>query len=290
MVQFEDKEDAVNAKITHVENEVIKYTETLHECREATIAFFDTIEETPAETVARGRSPPRGGQQISKMNFLLPGELAGGCSISDYNKFKRDFTRWHEASFPAGECGPTIWGTLNSKLDADWQDRLETIDGIKDSPLESIWAEMDKVMLSFHPVHTRRMEFLASKPTKNETPSHFIHSLKEQAKDARISTLSESALILHLTSSGLQQSDLNKAAKAVIIEELRKNPDIAVLDSIVAKLQGLEADHLATNDKINARKVNQEFDCKVCKKRHAKGKCAITVSYTHLTLPTIYSV
>ena len=127
-------------------------------------------------------------------------------------------------------------------------------------------------MLSFHPIHTRRIGFLSMKPTKNETPSHFIHSLKEQAIDARISTLTESSLILHLTSAGLQSSELNKSAKSMIIEELRKNPDQADLDGIVTRLKGLEADHLATGDKTAARQVNQEFFCKVCKKRHAKGK------------------
>ena len=116
IVQDETKKAEIDPKIIHAEQEVINYDEKLSKCRDATIALFDTVEEVPTEaTGSRGRSPPRGGQPISKMNFLLPGELSGGCSTADFNKFRRDFNMWFEASFPGGESGPAVWGTLNSK-------------------------------------------------------------------------------------------------------------------------------------------------------------------------------
>ena len=49
--------------------------------------------------------------------------------------------------------------------------------------------------------------------------------MKEEALDASIKDLTESSLILHLTTAGLQQSDLNKDVKAIILEELRLNPN-----------------------------------------------------------------
>ena len=48
-------------------------------------------------------------------------------------------------------------GTLNSRLDATWQERLL---GIEEIELETIWAEMDKIMKALHPTHIRRMKFL----------------------------------------------------------------------------------------------------------------------------------
>ena len=103
--------------------------------------------------------------------------------------------------------------------------------------------------------------------------------MKEQANDARISTLTEASLILHLTTAGLPHSDLNKSAKTIIIEELRQNPDQTDLNKVIAKLKGLEADHLATADKTAARQVNQEFMCKICNKKHARGKCSYTCKH-----------
>ena len=60
------------------------------------------------------------------------------------------------------------------------------IDGIQTAELDTIWAEMDKIMMTLHPTHTRRTKFLSMKPTKGQAPSNFIHQMKEQAIDAQI--------------------------------------------------------------------------------------------------------
>ena len=91
---------------------------------------------------------------------------------------------WVLASYPDGYVGTEVWGTLNSRLEAGWQDSGDAIEGIRESTVENIWHEMDKIMLSLHPMHTRRMKFLSMKPTKHETASYFIHSIKEQAIEA----------------------------------------------------------------------------------------------------------
>ena len=58
------------------------------------------------------------------------------------------------ASFPEGHMGAEVWGTLNSRLDAGRQNRMDSIYEVRDSPIENIWIEMDKIMLSLHPTHT----------------------------------------------------------------------------------------------------------------------------------------
>ena len=64
--------------------------------------------------------------------------------------------------------------------------------------------------------------------------------MKEEAIDAQIHELTEQSLILHLTSAGLPQSDLNKDVKAIIIEELRINPNQKDLKTVVEKIKGVE--------------------------------------------------
>ena len=113
------------------------------------------------------------------MTHLLPSELSGECSTSEFKKFKRDFDTWFKSSYPGGQGGPEVWGTLNSKLDADWQDRMDTVDGIRDFTLEAIWTEMDKAMMSLHPIHTRRIQFYriaAQSDTQRSHPLWFRHA------------------------------------------------------------------------------------------------------------------
>ena len=100
--------------------------------------------------------------------------------------------------------------------------------------------------------------------------------MKEQAADAEIDKLTEASLILHLTTAGLAPTDLNKAVKTVIIEELRTNANQKDLKTVVAKIKGIEADFNANGDKNTIRIVNEkEYKCRLCKKLHSKGKCEI---------------
>ena len=86
-----------------------------------------------------------------------------------------------------------------SRLDASLQDRMLCIEGIERAELETIWVEMDKIMKTLHPTHTRRMKFLSMKPTKGQTPSNFIQRMKEEALDTEINELTEQSLILEIS-------------------------------------------------------------------------------------------
>jgi hypothetical protein len=138
------------------------------------------------------------------------------------------------------------------------------LDGIEKKELVSNWAEMDNIMKFLYPTHSRRISFLAMKPTKGQTPSNFIQKMKE---------LTEPNLILHLTTTGLPQSDLNKDVKAIIIKELRVNPNQKDLKIVLEKVKGVEAD--GTRNSIR-RVGDPEWKYRACNKPHAKGKCGYT--------------
>ena len=59
--------------------------------------------------------------------------------------------------------------------------------------------------------------------------------MKEEALDAQTNELTEQSLILHLTTAGLPHSDLNRDVKAIIIEELRVNPNKKDLKVVLEK-------------------------------------------------------
>jgi hypothetical protein len=198
------------------------------------------------------------------MKHILPAILGEDCNTLEFRKFKREFDTWLSSSYPDGHHWGEMWGTLNSRLDATWQDRLLGIEGIEKAELETIWAEIDKIMRSLHPTHTRRMKFLSMKATKGQTPTNFIQRMKDEAIDAQIHELTEQSLILHLTSAGLPHSDLNKDIKAIIIEELRINPNQKDLKTVVEKKKGVEADH--QKDRGNCRLEVQNMFRDPCKR------------------------
>ena len=96
---------------------------------------------------------------LSKHLCLADGQFNFSCTIS-----KQYLESEMRSSYPDGHQGGEMWGTLNSRLDATWQDRLLGMEGSERAELETIWAEMDKIMKTLHPTHTRRMKFLSMKP------------------------------------------------------------------------------------------------------------------------------
>ena len=183
---------------------------------------------------SRASSPVRH-ETFRNMKHLLPSILNEECTTLELKKFKRDFEAWVSESYPNGLNGARVWGTLNNRLDAAWQDRMSAVEGIETAELASVWLEMDKIMMMLYPTHTRRMKFLATKPMKGQLPSGFIHQMKELAADAEIEKLTEASLILHLTTAGLAPTELNKAVKTVIIEELRINANQKDLKTVKLK-------------------------------------------------------
>ena len=147
---------------------------------------------------SKNSSPVRQ-DRFRNMKHLLPAIINEECTTLELKKFKQDFGVWVEESCPGGLNGTRVWGTLNNRLQASWQERMSAIDGIEGAELVTIWEEMDKIMMMLYPTHTRRMKFLSTKPNKTQLPSSFIHQMKEQAADAQIDKLTEANLILHLT-------------------------------------------------------------------------------------------
>ena len=261
------------------ENSLSEYEDKICNVRGETMLHFEISGHTTAPN-SRDSSPARG-NRFRNMKHLLPSILNEECSTLEYKKFKREFGVWVDESYPDGLSETRVWGTLNSRLDASWQEKMNAIDGIEVATLTTIWEEMDKVMMTLHPTHTRRMKFLSTKPTKGQMPSSFIHQMKEQAADAQIDKLTEASLILHLTTAGLVPSELNKAVKTLIIETLRTNPDQKDLKKVVAQIKGIEADFNANGDKSAIRQVtsDKEYLCRLCNKTHSRGKCSISCKH-----------
>ena len=116
-----------------------------------------------------------------------------------------------------------MWAAFMSRVDAGWQQRADTTPGMEtsDDPA-SLWFHCDAIMLILHPLHTRRMHFLGTKPEKGMKLSAFLQRLKDESKNAEINTLTESSLILHIFTTNIQgSSDLNRIVKTSILEELR---------------------------------------------------------------------
>ena len=157
---------------------------------------------------------------------------------------------------------------------------MSAVEDIESADLIDVWKEMDKIMMQLYPTHTRRMKVLNTKPLKGQLPSGFIHQMKELATDAEIDKLTESSIILHLTTNSLAQTDLNKAVKSVIIEELRVNANQKDLKTILGKIKGIEADFNANGDKNTIRSVTEgEYNCRLCKKFHKKRKCEVVCKH-----------
>ena len=110
---------------------------------------------------------------------------------------------------------------------------------------------------------------------KDELPSKYIARLKEEANSAKISELTESALVLHIFGATLPNTETMKPIKALVIEQLRKNPNLTNLGTVITKIKGLESDHNATSNIHKVKEVKPTYDCKLCKKRHGKRECTV---------------
>ena len=219
------------------ERSLVTYSDNLSQVMLDTMQYFEISANNSAAS-SRASSPVRH-ETFRNMKHLLPSILNEECTTLELKKFKRDFEAWVSESYPNGLNGARVWGTLNNRLDAAWQDRMSAVEGIETAELASVWLEMDKIMMMLYPTHTRRMKFLATKPLKGQLPSGFIHQMKELAADEEIEKLTEASLILHLTTASLAQTDLNKAVKSVIIEELRVNAIQKDLKTVLGKIKGI---------------------------------------------------
>ena len=107
---------------------------------------------------------------------------------------------------------------------------------------------------------------------KDELPSKHIARLKEEANSAKISELTESALVLHIFGATIPNTETMKPIKALVIEQLRKNPNLTKLSNVITKIKGLESDHNATSNIHKVKEVKPTYDCKLCKKTTRKKR------------------
>ena len=179
-----------NSRVEKADKELEDYESRVTKCISETVSKFENSGASSVPS-SRDTSPARATRRFINMKHILPAILGEDCNTLEFRKFKREFDTWLSSSYPDGHQGGEMWGTLNSRLDATWQDRLLGIEGIEKAELETVWTEMDKIMMSLHPTHTRRMKFLSMKPVKGQTPSNFIQRMKEEAIDAQIHDLTE---------------------------------------------------------------------------------------------------
>ena len=144
-----------------------------------------------------------------------------------------------------------------SKIDNVWQGRIKGSTAMISMLEEEVWKEFEKIMLSLHPLHNRRMLFLASKPEREELPSQYLNRLMETADDAKLKELTDTALILHIFSASLPQSDLNKTVRRLVIEELRLNPNKVKIREVQSKISGEESKANDIASSINTKKVKE---------------------------------
>ena len=216
------------------------------------------------------------------MKHLLPDTLKGECTILEFNKFKRDFGRWISSSYPDGYEVKEFHDSFMSRLDPSWQATMISA-GIEEMSTETeVWEECDKCLLTSHPIHNRRICFLGQKMHKDELPSKYIARLKEEATSAKISELTESALVLHIFGATLPNTETMKPIKALVIEQLRKNPNLASLSNVITKIKGLESDHNATSNIHKVKEVKSTYDCKLCKKTHGRRECTVRCKHCRM--------
>ena len=87
-----------------------------------------------------------------------------------------------------------------SRADSGWQQRADATQGMENSDNPTnLWFHCDAIMLILHPLHTRRMQFLGTKPDRGMKLSAYLQKLKDEAKNAEISSLTEHSLILHIS-------------------------------------------------------------------------------------------
>ena len=106
------------------DKEMEEYDRKVTECITDTALKFESTPGTGSVSGSRETSPSRAQRRFVNVKHLLPATLGEDCSTSEYRKFKREFDIWINAAYPDGYEGAEMWGTLNSRLDAGWQDQM----------------------------------------------------------------------------------------------------------------------------------------------------------------------
>ena len=282
--RFPDAKELCDGRLASAEKDEENYQTKLDDFQAQNLEFFASAKSTnSSQSSSRDNSPRRGDRRrFLQMKHLLPDTLKGECTILEFNKFKRDFGRWISSSYPDGYEVKEFHDSFMSRLDPSWQATMISA-GIEEMSTETeVWEECDKCLLTSHPIHNRRICFLGQKMQKDELPSKYIARLKEEATSAKISELTESALVLHIFGETLPNTETMKPIKALVIEQLRKNPNLASLSNVITKIKGLESDHNATSNIHKVKEVKSTYDCKLCKKTHGRRECTVRCKHCRM--------
>ena len=185
--------------------------------------FYSSIEHPTSP-----KNPPnKKRRRIFHMAHLFPDKLRGDCSVSEFNKFRRDFKVYMKHSYPDGYELMDFQAVFFNRIDAKWHSTLFMVGGLNDSASElEIWEECESWMLTKDPLYCRRMRFLNLTQERNETPSHYLLRLKEEASNAKIAEMTQSAWVLTIFCRNLPFDD---PVRALAFEELIKNPNTGSL-------------------------------------------------------------
>ena len=282
--RFPDAKELCDGRLASAEKDEENYQTKLDDFQAQNLEFFASAKSTnSSQSSSRDNSPRRGDRRrFLQMKHLLPDTLKGECTILEFNKFKRDFGRWISSSYPDGYEVKEFHDSFMSRLDPSWQATMISA-GIEEMSTETeVWEECDKCLLTSHPIHNRRICFLGQKMQKDELPSKYIARLKEEATSAKISELTESALVLHIFGATLPNTETMKPIKALVIEQLRKNPNLASLSNVITKIKGLESDHNATSNIHKVKEVKSTYECKLCKKTHGRRECTVRCKHCRM--------
>ena len=298
-VKFPERFTAeIGVKLNRQEEDLQTYRERVTKTIEDSVSLFKDESIRSAQTSAgssRSNSPPR--KRFLNVKHMLPQKLATDCTLPEYHKFKRDFSAWIRASYPDGVETGELWNAFMSQADAGWQERAEATMGMRETGnTKDLFEHCDQILLILFPVHTRRIQYLGTKPDKGMKVSAYLQRLTDEARNADIASMTAASLTLHIFCSRIQDnSELNKLVKTSILEELRIQPNQSStgLTTIMNRIKGHEADAYAGADKNQIRFTGdgdrKEIDCKVCKKSHLKSKCSVKCSIckmrgSHITI------
>ena len=111
--------DICDGKLAVAEKDEENYQAKLDEFATQNMNFFANANSTNlSRTSAREPSQRRGDRRrFLHIKYLLPDTLKGECTILEFNKFKRDFSRWISHSYPDGYEAGEFRDSFKSRLD-----------------------------------------------------------------------------------------------------------------------------------------------------------------------------
>ena len=122
-IRFPNAKELCDGKLAAAEKDEENYQSKLDDFTASNIDFFANANSTTSSQASSRENSPRRGdrRRFLQMKHLLPDTLKSECSILEFNKFKRDFSRWISHSYPDGYEVGEFRDSFMSRLDPSWQ-------------------------------------------------------------------------------------------------------------------------------------------------------------------------